>query len=99
VFGGVRRQVEAASAQAEAQRFVLEATYLTLTSNIALAAIQEASLRAQLQETHDAIWAERQLLLAKDKKTTPKMTLSKQRQGIGLLWKRPFARLSRQNRS
>jgi outer membrane protein TolC len=46
VFGGVRRQVEAASAQAESQQFMLEATYLTLTSNIALAAIQEASLTA-----------------------------------------------------
>ena len=64
VFGGVRRQVEAVSAQAEAQRFVLEATYLTLTSNIALAAIQEASLRAQLKETDEAISAEQKLYKA-----------------------------------
>jgi NodT family efflux transporter outer membrane factor (OMF) lipoprotein len=49
VFGGIRRQVEAAGAQEESQRFVLEATYLTLTSNIALAAIQEASLRGQIE--------------------------------------------------
>jgi NodT family efflux transporter outer membrane factor (OMF) lipoprotein len=55
VFGGVRRQVEAASAQAEAQRFMLEATYLTLTSNIALAAIQEASLRQQIEITKRTI--------------------------------------------
>jgi NodT family efflux transporter outer membrane factor (OMF) lipoprotein len=55
VFGGTRRQVEASSAQAEAQRFVLEATYLTLTSNIALAAIQEASLRDQIEVTNDVV--------------------------------------------
>jgi NodT family efflux transporter outer membrane factor (OMF) lipoprotein len=66
VFGGVRRQVEAASSQADTQRFVLEATYLTLTSNIALAAIQEASLFAQLKETDNAIWAEKELYSAHD---------------------------------
>ena len=58
VFGGIRRQVEAASAQAESQRFMLEATYLTLTSNIALAAIQEASLVEQIRESDNAISAE-----------------------------------------
>jgi NodT family efflux transporter outer membrane factor (OMF) lipoprotein len=61
VFGGVRRQVEAASAQAESQSFQLEATYLTLTSNIALAAIQEASLNEQVRETKLAIAAEQTL--------------------------------------
>jgi NodT family efflux transporter outer membrane factor (OMF) lipoprotein len=58
VFGGIRRQVEAASAQAESQRFMLEAAYLTLTSNVALAAVQEASLNAQVEETQKAINAE-----------------------------------------
>ena len=52
-FGGVRRQVEALNAQAEYQRFALEASYLTLTSNIVTAAINEASLRAQLAATDD----------------------------------------------
>jgi NodT family efflux transporter outer membrane factor (OMF) lipoprotein len=55
VFGGVRRQIEVAGAQEDLQRFMLEATYLTLTSNIALAAIQEASLRAQIDVTREAI--------------------------------------------
>jgi NodT family efflux transporter outer membrane factor (OMF) lipoprotein len=55
VFGGIRRQVEAGSAQEESQRFMLEAAYLTLTSNIALAAIQEASLNAQIKATEQAI--------------------------------------------
>ena len=53
-FGGTRRQVEALQAQAEYQRFALEASYLTLTSNIVTTAINEASLRAQIDAT-DAI--------------------------------------------
>jgi NodT family efflux transporter outer membrane factor (OMF) lipoprotein len=51
VFGGTRRQIEVSAAQEELQRFLTEATYLTLTSNIALAAIQEASLRQQIDIT------------------------------------------------
>jgi NodT family efflux transporter outer membrane factor (OMF) lipoprotein len=51
VFGGTRRQIEVSAAQEELQRFLTEATYLTLTSNIALAAIQEASLRQQIDVT------------------------------------------------
>ncbi|WP_266180551.1 efflux transporter outer membrane subunit [Dyella humicola] len=48
LWGGNRRQVESLVAEANAQRFQLEATYLTLTSNLVNAAIQEASLRAQI---------------------------------------------------
>lgn len=55
VFGGIRRQVEAASAQEESQFFALEAAYLTLTSNIALAVIQEASLNDQIEATQETI--------------------------------------------
>jgi NodT family efflux transporter outer membrane factor (OMF) lipoprotein len=55
VFGGVRRNVESLQAQSDNQRFQLEATYLTLTSNVALAAIQEASLRGQIDVTQDLI--------------------------------------------
>jgi NodT family efflux transporter outer membrane factor (OMF) lipoprotein len=50
-FGGIRRQVEALQAQAEYQQFELEASYLTLTANIVTAAINEASLRAQISAT------------------------------------------------
>jgi NodT family efflux transporter outer membrane factor (OMF) lipoprotein len=50
-FGGTRRQVEALRAQAEYQQFALEASYLTLTANIVTAAINEASLRAQIAAT------------------------------------------------
>jgi NodT family efflux transporter outer membrane factor (OMF) lipoprotein len=55
VWGGNRRQVESLQAQADALRFQLDATYLTLTSNVVAAAIQEASLRAQLAATNTVI--------------------------------------------
>jgi len=62
VFGANRRQVESAAAQTEVQRFALEATYLTLASNVAAAAIQEASLRAQIRATQEIIAAEKKAL-------------------------------------
>jgi NodT family efflux transporter outer membrane factor (OMF) lipoprotein len=58
VFGGLRRQIEANAALAEYQRFELEATYLTLTANVVTAAIQEASLRGQIEATREIIKAE-----------------------------------------
>ena len=58
VFGGQRRQVESSAAAAEYQRFELEATYLTLTSNVVTAVIQEASLRGQIAATRDIIKTE-----------------------------------------
>ena len=55
VFGAVRRQVELASAEEGATRFQREATYIALTSNVVVAAIQEASLRSQLSATRSLI--------------------------------------------
>jgi NodT family efflux transporter outer membrane factor (OMF) lipoprotein len=55
VFGGNRRQVEALLGQAEVQRFQLHAAYVTLTSNVVAAAVQEASLRAQIAATREII--------------------------------------------
>jgi NodT family efflux transporter outer membrane factor (OMF) lipoprotein len=51
VFGGTRRAVEMAKAQADSSRFQLEATYLTLSSNVVVTAVQEASLRGQIAAT------------------------------------------------
>lgn len=48
VFGLNRRMVESAQAQAEWQRMQLQAAHITLVSNVVAAAIQEASLRAQI---------------------------------------------------
>jgi len=61
-FGGTRRQVEALQAQAEYQQFALEASYLTLTANIVTAAINEASLRAQIAATEDIARSQQQQL-------------------------------------
>jgi NodT family efflux transporter outer membrane factor (OMF) lipoprotein len=55
VFGGNRRKVESLDAQAQQQRFELEATYVTLASNVVAAAIQEASVRAQIAATKQII--------------------------------------------
>ncbi|MGB7495103.1 MAG: efflux transporter outer membrane subunit [Candidatus Acidiferrum sp.] len=55
VFGLNRRTVESLKAQQEQTRFALAATHITLSSNVAAAAIQEASLRGQIQATKDLI--------------------------------------------
>src|SRR5207244_12628396 len=49
VAGGARRELEALRAGIEFQRFQLEATYLSLTGNIATTAFRGASLRQQLR--------------------------------------------------
>ncbi len=62
VFGLNRRQVESLQALADSQRYQTEATYLTLAGNVVAAAIQEASLRAQISATTDIVRAERESL-------------------------------------
>jgi NodT family efflux transporter outer membrane factor (OMF) lipoprotein len=68
LFGGTRRQIESQEAQAEYQRFQLEAARLTVSSNVVVTAIQEASLRAQLAATEKIIAINRrQLDLARER--------------------------------
>jgi len=55
VFGLNRRTVESLKAQQEQARFALAATNITLSSNVAAAVIQEASLRAQVDATNELI--------------------------------------------
>ena len=55
VFGLNRRTVESLEAQAQQARFVLIATHITLSSNVAAGAIQEASLRGQIAATNELI--------------------------------------------
>jgi NodT family efflux transporter outer membrane factor (OMF) lipoprotein len=55
VFGTNRRQVEALQAQADLQRFQLEAAHLSLTSNVVATVIQVASLRAQISATESTV--------------------------------------------
>jgi NodT family efflux transporter outer membrane factor (OMF) lipoprotein len=62
VWGGNVRAVENLDALTEAQLFQLEAAYLALTSNVVTAAIEEASLRGQIEATKRVIAIERRLL-------------------------------------
>jgi NodT family efflux transporter outer membrane factor (OMF) lipoprotein len=55
VFGLNRRTVESLNAHAEQARFAVAAAQLTLSSNLAVAAVQEAALRAQLAATGELI--------------------------------------------
>jgi NodT family efflux transporter outer membrane factor (OMF) lipoprotein len=67
VFGANWRQVESLAAQRDAQRFALEATYITLACNVVAAAIQEASLRAQIAAVEQIIEADtRSLQILRD---------------------------------
>ena len=61
VFGATRRQVEIAKAQEGVGRFQLEATYLTLSSNVVVTAVQEASTRGQIAATERLLQLQHQL--------------------------------------
>jgi NodT family efflux transporter outer membrane factor (OMF) lipoprotein len=62
IFGGTRRQVESAKAKADYQRFQLEATYLTLSTNVVNTAVTLASLRDQIAATESLIQSQGQQL-------------------------------------
>jgi len=60
LLGGKRRELEALQAQVDYQRYRLEGACLTLASNIVTTAIQEASLRGELQATREILAAQEQ---------------------------------------
>ncbi len=62
IWGGNRRAVESLEAQTDQQRYQLEAAYLALTSNVASAAVQEATLRGEIAAIRDVIKIEQNLL-------------------------------------
>jgi NodT family efflux transporter outer membrane factor (OMF) lipoprotein len=62
IWGGTRRAAESLEAQAESQCFLLEAAYLTLSSNVVVAAVTEASLRGQIAATERTIALQRESL-------------------------------------
>ncbi len=72
VFGANARRVESLQAQTEAQRMQLEAAYVTLAANVVAAAIQEASLRAQI--------AAQRKIVSLNEET---LTILRQRQAVG----------------
>lgn len=61
-FGQARRAYESQKAQTEYARFQMEAAYLTLTSNVVATAVQQASLRAQVEATKGILDAQEQQL-------------------------------------
>ena len=62
VFGLNRRQIESFKAYEELMCYEKEAVYLTIASNVAFTAIQEASLRAEIKATQESIRIAQQLL-------------------------------------
>jgi NodT family efflux transporter outer membrane factor (OMF) lipoprotein len=62
VFGLNKRTVEAAAAQEQATRYQMIAVNITLSANVALAVITEASLEDQIDTTNELIGINRQIL-------------------------------------
>lgn len=83
LFGASRRTLEGLQATIDYQHFQVEAAYLVLTANLVTTAIKEASLRAQLQATHEVLDAQQKQLLVIEKQFTlgaiPRATVLTQR--------------------
>jgi NodT family efflux transporter outer membrane factor (OMF) lipoprotein len=62
IAGGERRTLEGLNAQAEAQNFVLEASYLTLTSNVASTVVALASATDRIAATQEIVTLEEKQL-------------------------------------
>ena len=62
IAGGARRELEALLAQIDYRKLQLEAAHLALAGNVVTAAVQEASLRAQIASTRDAVAAQEKIL-------------------------------------
>lgn len=62
VFGLNKRTVEAAAAQAQASKYQMVAVYITISANVAAAAIQQASLDDQIDATNQLIGIDREML-------------------------------------
>src|SRR5271168_302021 len=62
IWGLNRRTVESLEALTDVQRFQVEAAYLSLTANLVVAAVAEASLRGQIDATNEIITANEKML-------------------------------------
>lgn len=70
VWGANRRTVESLDAQTDVARYQKQAADLTLAANVAKAAIEEASLRAQIAVTKKIIGVEEQRLALRQRQLT-----------------------------
>jgi len=73
VFGANRRSVESLKAQEQDMRNQMEAAYISLTTNVVAAALQEASFNAQIHASESFVAANRKAL---------DILLEQQRQGL-----------------
>ncbi len=62
IFGKKRRASEAAAARAEAEARRADATYLTLSSNVALQAVRIATLRAQIESVTATVEGDKRVI-------------------------------------
>jgi NodT family efflux transporter outer membrane factor (OMF) lipoprotein len=70
IFGLNRRTVESLEAQQQGARYQLAATYTTLTSNVVVTAIQEASIATQIQAIREIVSADAKMVdLLKEQQT------------------------------
>jgi NodT family efflux transporter outer membrane factor (OMF) lipoprotein len=60
VFGGYRRTLEGLQAQVDYEQYTVQATYLTLLSNVVNAAIAQAAYRSEIEALQDVIDVQRQ---------------------------------------
>ena len=84
LFGGVRRATEQAAAQAENQRYETEAAYVTLTTNVVVAAIQAAALRDQADAARSLVDLNRQALQVMQKQQAAEANVHAASAGVGI---------------
>jgi NodT family efflux transporter outer membrane factor (OMF) lipoprotein len=86
IFGASRRELEGLRATVDYQRYQLDATYITLSSNVVLTAIREASARAQLKATREVLDSQEKELAVIEKQfkvgAIPRSTLLTQRNQV-----------------
>lgn len=88
VFGASRRALEGLQAAVDYQRYLGEASYLSLTANLVTTAIKEVSLRGQLAATREVLAAQQEQLAIIEKQfvlgAIPRTTLLAQRSQVAL---------------
>lgn len=85
-FGASRRELEGLSAAVDYQRYQLEATYITLSSNVVVTAIRAASAQAQLKATREVLDSQEKELAVIERQyaigAIPRTTLLTQRNQV-----------------